>query len=148
MADQHRATIGGCQDRHTVHLSDFTQWKNIIHGITGSYFRIMNVSCIIHHASRALAAFSCSFLVQVTGGGRLRETPAYATAACFKRCNCGDGVPTDSTAYVPLQVTRTANFNCYNNNNAADISPIISPKQFFCTTSPADRPPIETTFGF
>lgn len=64
--------------------------------------------CALRHADEVGADFLFVLWphLQVTGGGRLRETPPYATASCFKRCNCGDGVPTDSTAFVPLQVAR------------------------------------------
>ncbi|CAM9243185.1 unnamed protein product [Ectocarpus sp. 6 AP-2014] len=54
----------------------------------------------------AIAKNAGNALQAVTGEGRRRETPPWATAACFRRCNCNHGVPTDSTAFVPLQEGR------------------------------------------
>ncbi|CBN77605.1 hypothetical protein Esi_0004_0251 [Ectocarpus siliculosus] len=54
----------------------------------------------------AIAKTAGNALQAVTGEGRRRETPPWARAACFRRCNCNHGVPTDSTAFVPLQEGR------------------------------------------
>ncbi|CAN0153403.1 unnamed protein product [Pylaiella littoralis] len=55
----------------------------------------------------AIAKTAGSAIQAIKGGGRLRETPPWAKAACFRRCNCNHGVPKDSTAFVPLQEGRT-----------------------------------------
>ncbi|CAM9474648.1 unnamed protein product, partial [Hapterophycus canaliculatus] len=55
----------------------------------------------------AIAKTTENALQMMAGVGRQLETPQWARSACFRRCNCGHGVPTDSTAFVRLQEGRT-----------------------------------------